>query len=272
MDGFSTSHFGAKGNTRSKSTSKEYTEVERDKHFHLYLLIGQSNMAGRGKVGPLDEEVHPRVFALDRAGTWVPASDPIHFDKPCAGVGPGLTFGKVMADHDPSVRIGLIPCAAGGSPISLWQSGGYWEQTDSKPYDDAIDRTMIAMKQGVLKGILWHQGESDSNESDAVQYEDRLAAMIDILRSDLGVPETPFAAATLGHFVAEGNSEARVVNEAIGHIPQRVKHAAYVDSKGLQHKGDNVHFGTESARELGRRYAEAMVHLQGADDAGSATG
>jgi len=107
--------------------------MTQDPHFHLYLLIGQSNMAGRGEVGPQDREIHPRVLALSKEGEWVPAIDPIHFDKPIAGVGPGRTFGKTMAAHDPSVRIGLIPCAVGGSPISTWQHSGFWEQTGTTP-------------------------------------------------------------------------------------------------------------------------------------------
>jgi hypothetical protein len=234
----------------------------QDKDFHLYLLMGQSNMAGRGKVGPQDEEVHPRVFALDKADKWTPAADPIHFDKPVAGVGPGLTFGKTMAHHDPSIRVGLIPCAAGGSPISVWKHGGYWEQTKSKPYDDAIERTGIAVEHGVLKGILWHQGESDSNDKDAELYEDRLAVLINTLRTELGVSDVPFIVATLGDFIVESRPIARIVNKALRQISRRVKHAACVDSTGLEHKGDNVHFSADAERELGRRYAEAMIRLQ----------
>ena len=237
--------------------------MEPNNTFHLYLLIGQSNMAGRGEVESQDKEVHLRVFTLNEAGEWVLAVEPIHFDKPqIAGVGPGLTFGKIMADHNPSVRIGLIPCAAGGSPITVWKPGGYWEQTKSKPYDDAIERTKVAMKHGVLKGILWHQGESDSNENDAELYEDRLVALIDLLRTELNTPDTPFIAATLGDFFVGNHPEGQIVNETLRRIPQRVKHTDCVDSTGLEHKGDYVHFDSSAARELGRRYAEAMLCLQ----------
>ena len=240
--------------------------MNQDKSFHLYLLIGQSNMAGRGEVESQDQEIHPRVFALDKTDKWAPAADPIHFDKTIAGVGPGSEFGRTMANRDPSVRIGLIPCAAGGSPISVWKRDGYWEATiNSKPYDDAIKRARIAMKQGVLKGILWHQGESDSNESDAKLYEDRLSALISALRMELGTPDVPFIVGTLGDFVVQNHSEAGIVNEALRRIPQRVEHTACVDSTGLKHKGDDVHFNSESARELGRRYAEAMIRLLDAE-------
>lgn len=92
--------------------------------FHLYLLIGQSNMAGRGLVEEQDKVVHPRVvkFAADK--TWAPALDPLHFDKPIAGVGLGSTFGRAMADADSTITIGLIPCAVGGTPLVRWQKNG----------------------------------------------------------------------------------------------------------------------------------------------------
>ena len=235
--------------------------MERDESFHLYLLIGQSNMAGRGALGPQDTEVHPRVFALDKTNTWVSAVDPLHFDKSIAGVGPGLAFGKAMADHDPSIHVGLIPCAAGGSPITVWQHGRFWEQTNSKPYDDAIERTRIATDRGVLKGILWHQGESDSNENDAELYEERLVTFVHTLRAELGVG-VPFVCATLADFYVTRNPWAARINQAIAQIPHRIAHTAYVESRNLDHKGDEVHFDAASARELGSRYAQAIIRLQ----------
>lgn len=232
-----------------------------DETFHLYLLIGQSNMAGRGEMDPQATEPHPRVLALDRNNRWLPATDPIHFDKPIAGVGPGLTFGKVMADHALSARIGLIPCAVGGSPISTWQPGGYWEQTGSHPYDDAIARTQFAQQSGSLRGILWHQGESDSNEQDAEQYLDRLETLIARLRSALIGPDVPFIAGALGEFVVARNPWAQVVNDSLLNLPGRVKWTACVSADGLDHKGDHLHFDTASARERGQRYAKAMIQL-----------
>ena len=92
-----------------------------DPQFHLYLLIGQSNMAGRGPVDAESKVAHPRVLMLNKNREWVSATDPLHFDKAVAGVGPGLAFGKQMAEANPRVRIGLIPCAVGGTPISAWR-------------------------------------------------------------------------------------------------------------------------------------------------------
>jgi len=236
--------------------------------FHLYLLIGQSNMAGRGKVAEEDKQPHPRVLALNRDDRWVPAVDPLHFDKPMAGVGPGLSFGKAMATADAAARIGLIPCAAGGSPISVWQPGASWNQTRSKPYDEALRRTKIALRRGVLKGILWHQGESDSSPELAAAYEERLLDLIARLRKDLEAPEVPFIVGGLGDFVVrpaggKENPGAARVSEALQRVARKASRVAYVDPAGLGHKGDGVHFSAESARELGRRYAKALLALVG---------
>ena len=130
-------------------------------NFHLFLLAGQSNMAGRGKVADEDREVHPRVLAWTKDGTWQPAVDPLHWDKSVAGVGLGKSFALALAAENEDVTIGLIPTACGGSPISSWQPLGYHAQTKSHPYDDALKRAQQAMQDGTLKGILWHQGESD---------------------------------------------------------------------------------------------------------------
>lgn len=243
-------------------TSDKDQQTADKEPFHLYLLIGQSNMAGRGIVEDQDRTPHPRVFVLNKNDEWVPATDPIHFDKPIAGVGPGLTFGKVMAEYNPDVRIGLIPCAAGGSSITKWKAGEWFEQTNSKPYDDAIRRTQTAMKDGVLKGIIWHQGEGDSNEENAQEYGTRLEALIQTLRKDLGVPDVPFIAGELATFYTSKNEYARIVNNELTRLPENVDNTACVSSGGLTPMQDGVHFDSRSARELGRRYAEAMKKIE----------
>ena len=223
-------------------------------------------MAGRGKVTPADQEVHPRVLALNKENRWVHAVDPIHFDKPAAGVGLGRTFGIRIADADHDVTVGLIPCAAGGSPISSWEPGGYHSQTKSHPYDDAIVRARVAMESGTLKGILWHQGESDSKAESADGYEERLHELIDRFRDELGANDLPFIAGQMGQFAERPWSESkRTVDAAHRRLPETVSRSAFVSSDLLQHKGDEIHFSADGCRELGRRYAVAYDSLVRAD-------
>jgi hypothetical protein len=230
----------------------------------LYLLIGQSNMAGRGVIEDQDKEAHPRVWVLNKEKEWVPAKDPLHFDKPpLVGVGPGLTFGKTMAGDNRRVSIGLIPAAAGGSPITVWLEDQWFEATKSYPYREAIARAKAAMKNGTLKGIIWHQGESDSNDSLSVaQYKEKLTQLVSKIRTELNAPQVPFVAGELASFFVQRRPLARHINADVAGLKGRIQYFDIVTAEGLTHKGDTIHFDSQSARELGRRYATAMKQLQ----------
>lgn len=224
--------------------------------FHLFLLVGQSNMAGRGNVAEEDLIVHDRVLSLNKEGQWIHAVDPLHFDKPkVIGVGPGRTFALDYAKAHPAITVGIVPCAAGGSPIDSWQPGGYHSQTKSHPYDDAIRRARAASQAGMFKGILWHQGESDSKETLASKYEEKLDALIKRFRAELSAPSIPFLIGQLGNFAERPwNEYKQTVDRAHKTIASRLPAVEFVSSDGLAHKGDEVHFDSESAKELGHRY------------------
>ncbi|MEP6999662.1 MAG: sialate O-acetylesterase, partial [bacterium] len=229
----------------------------------LFILAGQSNMAGRGVVEAQDRVVNPRVLMLNRSLAWVPAIDPVHFDKPIAGVGPGRSFALALADADSSARIGLVPVALGGSPISSWRPGAEDGATGRMPYDDAIARANAAMQRGELKAILWHQGESDSVEPLSNMYESRLRALIERFRKDLGKPDLPFLIGQLGRFDRAPWSPAKSrVDSAHRKLAAEMRNVVYVSSEGLTDKGDTTHFDAPSARELGRRYAAAYLAMR----------
>ncbi len=232
-------------------------------NFHIFLLAGQSNMAGRGNVDSLSKQIHPRVLMLTKEGKWVPAIDPIHYDKSAAGVGPGKSFALALVEQDTSIVIGLVPAACGGSPIDTWQPGGYHDQTKSHPYDDAIKRARLAMLDGHLEGILWHQGESDCEPLLAGSYKTKLISLISRFRTDLGYPELPFLIGQMGQFETNPWDDfKKTVNQAHKDAAKEVVNAAFVKSDGLSCRSDNVHFNTQSARELGKRYAKVYLNLK----------
>ncbi len=239
-------------------------KIPPPEQFHLYLLIGQSNMAGRGKVAEQDRQPHARVLTLTKDLKWKPATEPIHFDKSSAGVGLGRTFGIVMAEADPNVTIGLIPCAVGGSPIASWEPGGYHKSTKTHPWDDMLPRAREALKRGTLKGILWHQGESDSGSpATASVYEAKLHALIARVRKELQAEGIPFVAGQMGQFAERPWSPEKImVDAAHQSLPEKVPNCAFVDAQGLKHKGDQVHFDADSYREFGRRYAKAYQSMK----------
>ena len=86
------------------------------------------------------KKINPRILMLTRDTVWLPAVDPLHFDKKEAGVGPGRSFAEAMLSKTKSanIKIGLIPAAVGGTSITLWKTGAYDAVTKSHPYDDAM--------------------------------------------------------------------------------------------------------------------------------------
>ncbi|QDU75614.1 Carbohydrate acetyl esterase/feruloyl esterase precursor [Bremerella volcania] len=247
----------------SSTGSSEETDLPAKDKFHLFLLVGQSNMAGRGKVTPDDQVKNPRVLMLDQQGKWVPAVDPMHFDKPkMVGVGLGRTFGFEVADSSPDITIGLIPCAVGGSPIRSWEPGAWDAPTKSHPYDDAMKRAHKALQSGQLKGILWHQGESDSRPEQAEVYDQKLRDLIARFRKELNAEDVPFIIGQLGKFEDNPWNEAKTqVDRAHQNIAKTDDNVLFVPADGLTHKGDKVHFNAQSYREFGKRYAKAYLEF-----------
>jgi hypothetical protein len=237
--------------------------TQHDTGLQIFLLAGQSNMAGRGQVGAQDSVANPRVLKLDSTMKWVPAVDPLHWDKPAiVGVGPGRSFGLAIAAKDPSARIGLVPAAVGGSPISSWEPGARDPATGTHPYDDALARLRVALRDGKLRAILWHQGESDATPARSILYAAKLSALIARFRADLGDPNLPFVIGQLGRFDAKPwSAERQRVDSVHRAIAASVPNVAYVSSDGLRDKGDTLHFDAASQRALGERYAAAYLAL-----------
>ena len=245
------------------SCAQDVVVPQDPQSFHMFLLIGQSNMAGRGTVEDQDQQTHPRVLMLNKAGEWVPAKDPLHFDKPgIVGVGIGKTFALDYAKQHPDVTVGLIPCAVGGSPIASWEPGALDSATKTHPYDDAMTRARLALKSGTLKGILWHQGESDSKAELAAVYKEKLHALIARLRKELDAPEVPFVAGQMGQFSERPWSDGKKTVDAVHQsLPDEVPNTVFVNSDDLSHRGDEVHFDSKSYREFGHRYFAAYQSL-----------
>ncbi len=245
------------------ATAAEPSPAEKEKR-HIYLLLGQSNMVGRGIVEGQDRSAHARVLLFTASNHWDLAVEPLFGSGPRAGFGPGLVFGKWVAAKETNANIGLIPCAVGATLLQRWERGG-------DLYSNAVARARIAMRDGTLKGILWHQGEQDSIlESDANSYHDRLVKMIADIRTDLGQPNLPFVVGQIGEFLYTRKKQqtpfAKTVNDALARIPEEVPFTACVHSTGLTHNGDEVHFNGKSQRELGKRYAMEMLKLRSAID------
>jgi hypothetical protein len=238
-------------------------DTRQRENFHIYLLMGQSNMAGRGVIEPIDTITDPRVLVLNKDDRWVLAKNPLHFDKPIAGTGLGLTFGKMMAQANDQVTIGLIPCAKGGSSINQWFPDSLHPATNSYPYLEMIEKSKKVLPEGTIKGILWHQGESDTQSAeDIASYAEKFITMISLLKSGLNLQTVPIAMGELGVFFTQNNPLASELNDVFRQLANQSECIELVTAEGLQHKGDTVHFDSDSYRLLGERYAKTMIELQ----------
>ena len=225
----------------------------------LYLLIGQSNMAGRGVLTVANRVSADRIFKLDAKGQWQRAEEPIHFDRKSAGAGLSASFARAIADRDKDAKIGLIPCAVGGTRIDRWVEGG-------DLWSNAVARTRIALKSGKLRGILWHQGESDATVKRAPKWGAKFESIVKSLRREFG--EVPFVAGELGRYLENyRNREGaglvwQEINSQLHGLEGKIKDYRVVSSDGLAPNRDKLHFNTESLRIFGVRYADAFDSMK----------
>lgn len=233
------------------------------KKMDLYLLIGQSNMAGRGKVDPAQNVEREGIWVIQADNSWKRAKDPLHYDKPTVvGVGPGMAFAERIREANPDRTIGIIPCAVGGSSIDAWVAGVKHEQTGIFAYDAMLARVKAAKKNGKIKGIIWHQGEGDSSPEKSAVYNDKLKAFFARLRKETGAGDVPIIIGTLGDFYVKKSPNAAAINRIIENFPKENQHVWSVSSAGLNDLGDQTHFDAASAQELGRRYAEKFLEVR----------
>jgi hypothetical protein len=238
----------------------EYPESLPDKeNLWVFILAGQSNMAGRGQVEPQDTLPDPRVLTINQRGEVIVAKSPLHFYEPSrSGLDLGHRFGNVMAEHLPdSVSVLLIPTAIGGSSISQWLGDEEFRGVMLK--SNFRDRTALAGTVGTFKAVLWHQGESDSNENDIPYYRERLRNLLTQFREFTGDAHLPVILGELGLHDKNALNRARI-NEIIHEYAADDPRAAVVRTTDLSHIGDSTHFDAEALRAMGERYALAYLN------------
>lgn len=221
----------------------------------LYLFIGQSNMAGRGYITDNYKSSLKNVYLLTPTGSMEPARNPLNKystvrkSLKMQGVGPAYSFAKSMTEKT-GHPIGLVVNARGGSSINSWLKGA-----EDDYYGEALARVRQAMKFGMLKGIIWHQGESDSREPQV--YMEKLQKLVADLRNDLGNDKLPFIVGEIAEWRANGTSGA--FNEMLRTVPAHIPYSACVSSQELIPliNENDPHFSADSQIILGRRYAAA---------------
>ncbi|MCD8261926.1 MAG: sialate O-acetylesterase [Bacteroides sp.] len=254
----------------------EKLSPQKDGEYDVYLLIGQSNMAGRGyMVLPADTNyIMQNVWLLNGDDIPEPAKNPMNrystVRKPMdqQRISPATTFGESVAART-GRRILIVMNALGGSSIEQWSKDApvisdrnSIGRDTLQLYAEAIRRAKIAQQYGTLRGILWHHGEANSSASKVVHYPYQLAQLAENLRTDLDAPDVPFIAGELAYWRNEGKGSV-AFNEMIRQIRTFVPNSDWISAEGTDPMKDesDYHFGREGQLLLGRRYAEKILSL-----------
>lgn len=227
---------------------------------HSILIIGQSNMAGRGELKDAPETIDERLLVL-RNGRWQHLHRPVNFDRPFSGYCLAETFADAYA-REKNVLTGIIPCADGGTCLDQWQEG-------SLLYDNAVYQARLAQRTSTIAAVLWHQGESDMAENRYPLYAGKLEKIMTALRRDLDLYDVPFLLGGLGDYLvnyASPHSQNYVhINAALMQYAEQTPMTGFVCAEGLHAKEDNLHFDTPSLMEFGKRYYAAFRQLENPD-------
>lgn len=228
---------------------------------HSILLIGQSNMAGRGYANEVLPITNKRLYVL-RNGLWRPMYVPVNPDRATSGINLSESFADLYAkDHD--ADIGIIPCADGGTCLDQWQVNGLL-------FDHACYMAELASRTSNIVAVLWHQGESDASADKAPFYEEKLRVILNAFRKRLGLENVPFLLGGLGDFLVQNPDPDRCenfrdydkVNQALRHIAATEKSVGFVSAEGLVANPDYLHFSAQSLRTFGERYYKAFLQLE----------
>lgn len=248
-----------------------------DPNFHIYICFGQSNMEGAGQVEQSDKiNVNERFRMMATVscngsremGKWYTAVPPLA--RCNTGLSPADYFGRTLVEKlDENIRVGVIVVAVGGADIQLFEQDGYqsyintaadWLKNWAKEYDyncykRIIDMAKIAQQDGVIKGILVHQGETNNMQQN---WPNRLKAIYENMLSDLNLKgeDVPLL---VGETRRDGVCSGH--NQVIANVPNVIPNSYVISSEGLEKTNDDYHFSAQGYRDFGKRYAEQMLKL-----------
>jgi hypothetical protein len=258
-------------------------------NFHIYIAYGQSNMAGNGDINPSEDQAEaPKNFIMlashtanasqrsgrtnqsIKAGEWAAAIPPMF--HAFENLSPADYFGRAMVDSLPGVTVGIIPVAVGGVSIRAYLPDQYqayfngdgksfkgWaDDYGGNPMGRILELGKKAKEVGVIKGVIFHQGESDGTDDN---WRNNVYKSYKLIIDELGLDENevPFVA---GELLQEGNNCCGSKNGGIAQLKNKFKKFGLASSKGLQGNGkDPYHFGRAGVIELGKRYCSEMLKL-----------
>ncbi len=259
-------------------------QAKRDPKFHIYLCFGQSNMEAGATPAEQDKDFNNPRFQFMAAddmpkfnrtkGNWYTAVPPICREG--NNMGPVDFFGRKMIEVMPEdYRVGVINVSVAGAKIELWDKDAYKSYIDGErdwmkgivehyagnPYQRLVDMARIAQKDGVIKGILIHQGESNSEDP---EWPNKVKKIYNDLCKDLKLkPKDVYLLAGELKSKEQGGVCYAFNEKILPNLPKVLPNSYVISSLGCQSTGDQFHFNTEGMRLMGYRMAEKMLQLQG---------
>lgn len=247
-----------KDRTKFFPQEKSYpNKIPSKKNTWVFIMAGQSNMAGRGWVEAEDTVTNKRIFAIDSDGKLLFAKEPLNLFEPSyAGLDCGVSFARSLIKEIPSkINILVIHTAVGGSSIRQWIDDS--THRNVKLLSNFKEKISIAKKYGTIKGIIWHQGEADANAKRIPLYEKNLETLFTSFRSIAGNDQLPIVMGELGAFSKEPQA-FESINKIIRGYPQHDPYSSFIKTSDLMHKGDSLHFNSAGQRIMGERYAKEI--------------
>lgn len=255
--------FGCKTNQKLNRTKHlqdgkiSLHELPSKEDVWVFILAGQSNMAGRGQIEAIDTISDKRILTINAAEEIILAKEPLHFYEPTmAGLDCGLSFGKSLITKIPnSVSVLLIPTAVGGSSITKWLDDSTHRNVPL--LTNFKEKVALSKSYGTIKGILWHQGESDANLKNVTLYQKRLERLLSTFREIIKDQRLPVFIGELGSYAT--NERWKIINEQINAYAASDSIAYVIKTSDLKDKGDKVHFNAAGQREIGKRFAQKYM-------------
>ncbi|MCB0669864.1 MAG: sialate O-acetylesterase [Saprospiraceae bacterium] len=245
---------------RNRETVKELPAKDR---FWIFILAGQSNMAGRGQVEPPDTIDNNRILSVNEKHQWIYAKEPLHYYEPnLTGLDCGMSFANNLLDHIPSdVTVGILPCAIGGSSVEQWLGDSLYRGV--RLFSNFKEKADLAGKSGIIKGLLWHQGESNSKPELIPTYKEKLVHLLTAFRTYISNDSLPVVAGQLGAYTEPEERQKRwnSINSIIREIAAEDPFVGVIETKDLTEKGDKVHFDSKSQRTMGERFADEIAEM-----------
>jgi hypothetical protein len=258
------------------------TAFSQDRNFYIFLCFGQSNMEGNARIEPQDTTVDNRFQVMEAVdcpklgrvkGKWYTATPPLC--RCNTGLTPADYFGRTMIANLPKgSRVGVINVSVAGCKIELFDKDNFqayastapsWmtniiKEYGGNPYAQLVELAKLAQKDGVIKGILLHQGESNTNDS---LWTKKVKVVYSNLIKDLHLKakKVPLLAGEVVN--ADQGGVCASMNKIIATLPQTVRNSYVISSAGCTDGRDNLHFNAEGYRKFGKRYAAKMLSIMG---------